>query len=297
MSVRYTFRTLVLIGASLASVAAFAGEGIFGWIYTADVMPAGRYEFEHQSFLQHGQAQGDYDYLINREEIERGITDRFQLAGYFNWSHVDAYRNGVDGLTGGPGVDLRDTDDATARYRTTRFESVSLEAIYQLLNPVSDPIGLAIYLEPEIGPREKELEWRVILQKNFLDDRLILAGNVLGAHEREEELDGEIERASMLDLSFGASYRFTDNVSVGVEARNHREFLGTFYKSREHSAWFFGPNVHYATKDWWATLAWRAQLPVVQAFNDEQEEVVRDHRIYGDEHARDEFMFKVGVPF
>ncbi|MDP0941854.1 hypothetical protein, partial [Klebsiella quasipneumoniae] len=76
------------------------------------------------------------------------------------------------------------------RYRKTRFETVSLEAIYQLMNPVTDPIGLALYIEPELGPRERDLEWRIILQKNWLDDRLIFAANILGAHERDKTAMG-----------------------------------------------------------------------------------------------------------
>ncbi|MDF6927085.1 hypothetical protein NMT90_27325, partial [Escherichia coli] len=76
----------------LCSTTALAGESPFGWIYTADVMPKGRFEFEHQSFLQRGQSQGSYSGLLNREEVEYGVTDKFQLAGYFNWSYVNANR-------------------------------------------------------------------------------------------------------------------------------------------------------------------------------------------------------------
>jgi hypothetical protein len=281
----------------LCSTTALAGESPFGWIYTADVMPKGRFEFEHQSFLQRGQSQGSYSGLLNREEVEYGVTDKFQLAGYFNWSYVNANRNGLDGTTRGPLTDLGPNDDPTGRYRKTRFETVSLEAIYQLMNPVTDPIGLALYIEPELGPRERDLEWRIILQKNWLDDRLIFAANILGAHERDKTAMGDIERASMLDLTAGVSYRLTDNLSLGMEARNHREFQGYRYNRRDHSAWFLGPNLHYATKHWWVTAAWRHQLPVVKTYNEDKADVVAGNRIFGDEHARNEFMVKVGFPF
>ncbi|MCS3926182.1 hypothetical protein M2175_001213 [Bradyrhizobium elkanii] len=32
--------------------------------------------------------------------------------------------------------------DPYSRYENTRFDSVSFEAIYQVLNPVTDPVGL-----------------------------------------------------------------------------------------------------------------------------------------------------------
>jgi hypothetical protein len=43
------------------------------------------------------------------------------LAGYFNWSYVNANRNGLDGTTRGPLTDLGPNDDPTGRYRKTRF--------------------------------------------------------------------------------------------------------------------------------------------------------------------------------
>jgi hypothetical protein len=274
-----------------------AGESPFGWIYTTDIHPKGRMEFEQWVELQRGQSQGQYSNLRLREEFEFGITERYQTSVYLNSRHVNAFRNGVDGTTGGPDVDPPAGFDPQSRYRKFRVESGSWENIYQLLNPLTDPIGLAIYLEPELGERVRELEARLIVQKNFLDDRLIWATNVNFVVEREKSLQGEIEKATQLDLLTGVSYRFRNNWMAGVELRNHREFLGYGFGSPEHSAWFVGPNLHYARQNWWITAAWRTQLPVVSAFNDEQRSVVVGHRIYGEEHARNEFMIKIGVPF
>lgn len=291
-----------LLGAVFLSVAflsqpAFAGESPFGWIYTTDIHPKGKREFEQWVELQQGQSQGDYSNLRLREEFEFGITSRYQQAIYLNSRYVNARQNGVDGSTGGPDVDLPAEFDPNARYRKFRVESVSWEHLYQVSNPLIDPIGFAVYLEPELGPRVRELETKLILQKNFLDDRLIWATNVNFAVEREESLQGEIEKATQFELLSGVSYRFRNNWAFGVEARNHREFLNYGFGNPEHSAWFVGPNVHYATRSWWLTAAWRTQLPVASAFNDEQREVLVGRRIYGEEHARNEFMLKVGVPF
>lgn len=283
----------------MSACAANAGESPFGWIYTADVHPKGTGEYEHKSFLQTGQSQGQYHYLQNKEEIEWGVTDRLQLSGYFNWSYANAFRNGFDGTTGGPGVTqfLDASFDPYARYEKARFDSVALEAIYQVLNPVTDPIGLALYIEPEIGPRTKELEWRLILQKNFLEDRLIVALNIMGKHEREVYADGSIERASPIDVTFGMSYLVMPNWMIGFETRIHNEFTGYWFNNPDHSAFFAGPVIHYGQKEFWWTLAWRHQLPMVITYNVDQASVVKHGRIYGDEHARDEVMLRLGVPF
>jgi len=278
---------------------AFAGESPFGWIYTADLHPQGTFEFEHKSFLQSRQSRGNYAYLQNKEEIEYGVTNRLQIAGYVNWSYANAFQNGIDGMTGGPGVSqfLTDTFDPFSRYHRARFDSLAFETIYQVLNPITDPFGLALYIEPEFGPLTRELEWRIILQKNFLDDRLIVAANVSGKHERERNLDGTIDRASPLDLTLGVSYLFAPNWLFGVEGRIHNEFAGYFFDTPEHSAFFAGPVLHYGSKEFWVTAAWRHQLPWVQTYTEDQAAVVYRGRIYGDEHARDEFMFRLGVPF
>jgi opacity protein-like surface antigen len=272
-----------------------AGEGSFGWIYTLDLQPKGTWEFEQKAFLQRGQSQGTYDNWQFKSELEYGVSENYQIGLYANTSYVNAYRNGIDGETGGPGTDLRDGFDTSNRYKRFRFESFSFENIWRLTNPVTDPIGIGLYLEPEIGPRTKELEARLLLQKNFLDDRLVVASNITFATERERA-SGVTENASMLDTTLGFSYRFANNMSAGLEYRNHREFLGNWLESREHSAHFLGPNFHYAEKNWWVTVAWRHQMPWVKTYNQEQADVVVNGKIFGDEHARDEVMLKVGFP-
>lgn len=278
----------------------FAGESPFGWIYTADTHPKGKKEFEQWIETQRDQSQGDYTNVRLRHEIEYGVSDNYQIAFYVNERYVNAYRNGIDGTTGGPDVDPPSDFDPMSRYKKFRFESaesVSMENLYRVSNPYIDPIGLALYLEPSIGPRGWEIESKFILQKNFLDDRLIWALNVNNEVEKEKSATGEIERATVLDLLTGLSYRFRNNWSAGAEARNHREFTGYGFGQPDHSAWFFGPNVHYGTKAWWVTAAWRQQLKVASGFTEEQRAVIYNGRIYGEEHARNELMVRVGVPF
>ena len=168
--------------------------------------------------------------------------------------------------------------------------------IYRLMNPITDSFGLALYVEPVYGPDTWELEMKLLLQKNFIDDRLIVAGNTSTSFERNVG-KVDIERATELDLTLGASYRFRENWSAGVEFRNHNEFAGYGYYYQDHATYFLGSNLHYATQNYWVTAAWRHQLPWANPRKPDQEEAVVDGRIYSDEHARNEFIVKVGVPF
>ena len=289
------FATFVTISGLLLQPA-FGGESPFGWIYTADIQPPGTRQFQQWIDVQTKQTQGNYSNARLRSEVEFGINSKYQTGIYLNSRYINANRNQLDGTSGGPNTDISDSFDRNSRYKMSRVESVSWENVYQIMNPLVDPIGLALYFEPSWGPRSKELEFKLILQKNFLDDRLIWATNFVTAFERNKRGD-ELERATELDVLTGISYRFTNNWSTGLELRNHREFSGYGYRTPNHSAWFLGPNLHYAAQKWWVTLAWRQQLPVAAGFQEDQKSVISGKRIYGDEHTLNQFMLKVGVPF
>lgn len=291
-----TIGILATIAIGLSMRCATAGESPFGWIYTADVAPPGTREFEQWVDVQTRQTQGDYTNVRLRSELEFGITSKYQTAVYLNSRSINAYRNQMDGTTAGPNTDIADSFNPTSRYKMRRVESVSWENIYQISNPLVDPIGMALYVEPSWGPRNKELEFKLILQKNFFDDRLIWATNFSTALENNKR-GSSVEKATEVDFLTGVSYRFMNNWSAGLEARNHREFTGYGYGVANHSAWFFGPNLHYASKKWWLTAAWRAQMPWASGFQDDQKEVISASRIFGDEHTRNQFMLKLGVPF
>jgi hypothetical protein len=289
-----TLSTIVVFIATI--VPAWAGEGPFAFIYTLDLQPQGTWQFEQWEHLQVGQSQGSYYFLTNRSEFEYGFRPWYQIGLYINTEYTYANRNGVDGVTGGPGTNISPDSDPFAPYSSFRFKSISMEHIVRLFNPYTDGFGFGLYFEPAIGPYGYEIEWKFLFQKNMFDDRLVIGANAVFETEQEWQ-SGAYEYASIIDLLLGVSYRFADNWAFGIEFRNHREFTGQAFNQPEHSAYFLGPTIHYAGEKWWATFGWRHQLPLVAAFTEDQKAVVVDRRIYGDEHARDEFMLRVGIPF
>lgn len=286
---------LVAFATLLASFVApsQAGEGIFGWIYTLDLQPQGKFEFQQHAQLNHKQ-KGDYDNWLLRSELEYGVSNDIQIGGYLNFDYVNAYQNNADNETAGS--DIPEDIDVTQRYKKTRFKSVSMEAIWRITNPVVDPIGFGIYVEPEIGPLVKELETRIIVQKNLMDDRLILASNFVFLVEEDGLATNwkDPERSSHFDLLLGASYRFASNWSGGFDYRYHNDFAGYFYQSSTQHAHFIGPNVHYAGSNWWGTAALRHQIGGTCHHAGEAE---CNDGFVNDDHGRDELIFKVGIPF
>ena len=281
----------------LWSLPAYATEAVFNYVYTTDLLPKGEMEVEQWITDREKQAHGHYHNLEMRTELEYGITDNLTLSGYLNYSYLNAHNNSV--LRDTSGLDIPANHDPARAFNDLRFDTFSAELIYRLLSPYKDPLGLAVYVEPEYGPRERAIEFRVIAQKNFLDDRMIFAANIWSELEREEAGGGEIERATMLETDLGLTYRFAPKWFAGVEYRNHNEYEGytISHDDQEHTANFIGPVIHYASQNWWATLTVLRQFYAV-GFNDEQKDNIVNDKIYGDEHTLyDGIRFKVGISF
>ncbi len=292
-----------------SAVRAQAGEDIFGYVYTTDMMPKGKYEFEQWITDREGQAHGYFHHIDMNSEIEYGVTNNFQVGLYANYMFADEYHNSVRGLT--EGIEIPWYHDANSPYEAGRFDGLSLELMYRFLNPFLDPVGFAVYVEPEVGYYEQSVEYRAIVQKNYLDDMLIFAANLWVEPDREQNSNlvdpltdntppnGAWSTATYAELDLGASYRFRPNWSIGVEGRNHNEFRGyTLAQSaQDHSAFFLGPNVHYATQKWYATLTILRQLGAMTYVQDQADEQYRG-LLYGDEHTTwDGIRLKIGHPF
>jgi hypothetical protein len=145
---------------------------------------------------------------------------------------------------------------------------VSVELKERLLSPYKDPIGLTLYLEPELGVRDKltgedtverALESKIILQKNFLDDSLVLASNITFEPEWER-LDGESSKELQNDYALGASYRVAPGWFTGVEFLNRRKFDDQDFAKQSASAFFVGPALHYSAKTWWTSFTLLPQI-------------------------------------
>ncbi|MFN2644463.1 MAG: DUF6662 family protein [Burkholderiales bacterium] len=276
---------------------AFGGESPFGYVYTTDTHPRGNSEIEQWLTRRHRQATGDYDLWQGRTELEYGVTDRLQTAVYLNYAAVSAFRNRPDGTTG-PGAFVPDEVDPDARYGRRFFQSFSNEWIYRVLSPYKDPIGLALYIEPTWGPDERELETKLILQKNFLEDRLVWAANLTAAAEKER-FHGEWEREGELELTTGLAYQLAPRWHAGLEYRHHRGYEGSGFSAgkRVYAANFIGPSVHYAAKGWWITATYLTQLANAKPYTDEAREDIVGGRFYGEHHERYELRVKLGLAF
>ena len=249
---------IILMSTIAMNKNARADESPFGYLYTTDTLPKGHWEYEQWNTLRIGKAEGSYSAFDLRNEMEYGFTDRFSASLYVNSSYL--YTNNV------PNPD--ESDENLVNQNNFDINGLSVELKYRVLSPYKNFIGLMLYAEPEISLRsplsgddiaERSIELKLILQKNFLDDRLVLASNIMFEPEWERA-EGEREKELKNEYSFGASYRFAPAWSAGLEVLNRRTYEDQNLAKQTSSAFFLGPTLHYANKSWWTSLTVLPQI-------------------------------------
>lgn len=288
-------------GALLGSVGLLAGyalpavadENLFGYVTGVDTLPKGAGEVYLWATDRRDKGQGDYAAQDYRIELERGLTDRLTGSLYLNWRHHD--------IKGAADVDESGTPEYPDVDRFG-FQGAQASLKYNLLDVYTNPVGIALYVEPgysEIfkitGQEQQELslETKFIVQKNFLEDQLVWAINLTPEFE-VRKFDGEEtwETELAFELTSGLSYRLAPKWFGGLEARYHSEYPDWPDSDlREHYAIFAGPTVHYGAERWWWTLTYLPQLtgrPVDDA---------RDEDLHLHEHEKREVRMKLGYNF
>jgi len=219
--------SLLAVLSILPAVSSFAGARHFGFIYEAPTSAPGSFELENWVTWARTTNPEHSDQVAFRHEIEIGVTDRLQASIYLaDWFYQ--------------------SDPA---HSGSIYSDSALELIYNLTNPVTDPIGLSIYQEYKGGDRLFEWESKLIAQRNF--GPLILAYNA--TLEAVWEGKGLTERAGEFQQAVGASYEIVPQLSAGVELL--QEFVFPEWRDEQTIRnVFVGPNVSYRHRNWFVTI-------------------------------------------
>jgi hypothetical protein len=226
------FTLLILLLCISPTTAALAGARHFTFLYETPTSAPGGIESENWITWQRVTNPERSDQIGFRHEIEIGVTDRFQASIYFvDWSYA------------------RDRNQSGFNYSDS-----AIELIYNLTNPVIDPVGLSIYGEISGGRQRFELESKLIAQKNFgpliLDYNLTLEAE--WGDQRLQAHQGELQQA------LGASYELSPRISVGLEFLH--EFVFPDWRDEEKIRnVFVGPNVAFRRRNWFVTVTALAQ--------------------------------------
>jgi hypothetical protein len=211
------------------ATSALPGARHFGYVYEAVTSAPGSLDVENWVTWSRTSNPQHVDEVDFRHEFEFGVTEHFQASLYVtDWLYSADRQN--SGFT---------------------YSDSALELIYNLTNPVIDPIGLAMYEEIRAGDRVFELESKLIAQKNF--GPFVFAYNLtLEAVWEGTGLEGELQQA------LGASYEISQRLSVGIEMLD--EFVFPEWRDNERIRNFFiGPNISFRHQNWFVTVTALAQ--------------------------------------
>ncbi len=233
-----------IVAGSLCAESGRADEKRFTYSYEPETLPAGAWEFEQWVTLRTQRTkagdvkQQNYNKWELREELEYGVTDNYSVSLYLN-SSAESFRD----FNQNPPAD-------TSEFK---FDGISIENRYMVLNPAEHAVGLTLYLEPRFSGDEAEIEQKIILGQRHGDWKW--AFNLTHATEWSENFhktEGELE------ASFGIARDLNNHWSFGLELRDHNELPD--YSKWENTALFLGPVVSYRQEKWWAALTIMPQI-------------------------------------
>jgi hypothetical protein len=251
------------------------------WVYATgtDTRPKRTVEFKLSDTVRIGKRSGSYTFHDIRPEIEYGLTDKLTLG-------VEAMIFRHDYSVNDPNLNpMYDTQQASGgSFKKTQFAGYELSLKYNVLSPYKDIIGLSIKTGYEFRDKyrldgsdinQDTFYGQVLLQKNWIDDKLTLAINIKTEFERRKS-PGVLEEEIAFDLNLGISYRVAPKHFLGLEYRRQQDHLSPFNTetnnyddpsltpsnfdathlqlgSRHQYGNYIGPTYHFAMKKWWIT--------------------------------------------
>jgi hypothetical protein len=233
----------ILVGVLSAGSAA-ASERAFVYTQESRVLSPGASELEPWTTFRLGRERY-FSRLDARLELEHGLLPGLQAALYWNF-FTQSQDVVQDPLTG-----------EIERVSQSEFSSASFELKYQLSDPSADLLGSALYLESTLGPRETEIEGKLIA--DLYVGKLLLAANLGAEYELEpirSEEGTELETALTLEPALGAALLLPHGFSLGLELRAPLGLTG----EEKSSTLFGGPVVGWVDRGMWATLGVQPQL-------------------------------------
>lgn len=224
-----------------------AQDRIFTYTYQSTVLNQGQKELEIWNTF-HFNRKDFYRAIRHRMEFEVGLGGNLQTSFYLNLSNTAQY-NPQSG----------EIDNSRAEL------GFSNEWKYKLLDPVADPIGMALYAEWGLLPDETELEIKLILDKKV--GRTLHAFNAVIEPEWEatyENGERETEYETNFEFDYGFSYNVNPNWNLGLELRDHNVYTSETENGEkigwEFSALFGGPVMSYSANKFWVNVSVMPQI-------------------------------------
>ena len=222
-------RMRITIGITAALLAAGAEEAradrrTMIRAYEFQTQPKGNLEFELWNTVEAPRSSFADSVLVQRAELEYGVTDRWDLALYHVFER------------GGP----------PAEFSEYHFSDWQLESRYRLAEKGEWPVDVLLYLEverPVDFNQPFEIEEKIILEKDF--GRFALVANLVGAQHL-----GRADLGRTWEVDFGARYELMPQLRVAAEFWTTHEFV----RQDVSRNYYLGPSISVATQKLWLQI-------------------------------------------
>jgi hypothetical protein len=237
-------KKIILLFAILNFSTIYGQDRLFTFTYQSNVLSKGQKELEIWNTLRSGRNEY-YSRFDNRTEFEIGLGSKLQTAFYLNLtsSTTSTEINSIKSL------------------QTENEISFSNEWKLKLMDPVANPVGLALYFEYGIGSSEYDVEGKLIIDKRI--SNLTIAANAIYELEYAPFIEADVtdwakENKADFDLAF--AWSFSPKFALTLE----NTFRNVIIEGElEHSAIYTGPGFSWVQSNFWMNFT---ILPQVVSF-------------------------------
>jgi hypothetical protein len=233
--------SFLIISTLLGTVTANAQDRLFTYTYQSSVLNKGQRELESWNTLRAGR-EDYYARYDNRTEFEIGLGKNLQTSFYLNLSSITE----------------TSTENTNKSVSTENEIGFSNEWKLKLLDPVADPLGLALYGEVGISSSEYELETKLILDKK-IGNLTIAANGVLEAEYAPGYAGQELrwENQKKIEGYLAFAYSLSPKFQLTLE----NAYKNVFQDGElTHSGLFFGLGFSYVQEKFWINFTAMPQL-------------------------------------
>jgi hypothetical protein len=236
-----SMKKIIILIFLVTSVIINGQDRLFTYTYQSTVLSKGQKEIEIWNTIRTGRSEY-YSRLDHRTEFEIGLGGRLQTAFYLNLTTKSA---AVD-------------ENLTKVLETENEIGFSNEWKLKLLDPVANPLGLALYGEYGISSNEYELEGKLIIDKQI--NKFVIASNAVFELEMAPVPDlvgTNWEKEKKFDLNLALAYHVKPSFAITIENIIKNVYVDN---ALEHSALYAGPGFSFASEKFWLNCTLLPQL-------------------------------------
>jgi len=237
-------KRIIILFAILNFNTIYGQDRLFTYTYQSNVLSKGQKELEIWNTLRSGR-DDYYSRFDNRSEFEIGLGSKLQTSFYLNLTSITS-ANAVNSVKS---------------LETEHEISFSNEWKLKLMDPVADPLGLALYFEYGIGSSEYDVEGKLIIDKRI--SNLTFAANAVYELEYAPIIKADQTdwvRENKVDFDLALAWSFSPKFSVTLE----NTFRNVFAEGElEHCALYTGPGLSWVQNNFWMNFT---VLPQVASF-------------------------------